>query len=232
MWEKGSIVIKDEGLLWGDSMGFWAGVTYWLLCILYDWIMSLRICWNHTVCWLLLADLVCYIFTVSVMINFLGAPCSLKELSFTSASLNRYRELPHTAQSTLLFLLLHLPYFKFWFLPEPDVPVLQWWFGKYELFILISMLLMSSQHSNGCFTSSCVCTCIDYTLCLFRMQISILNKQQLQRETPVDCWVSWSWCPDHILWFYAPFALIWLSYIVIEFFKAWKTNKLLQMWYH
>lgn len=68
--------------MWGHLVG----LTYWLL---YDLILSLCICSNHTVGWLLLAGLVCYIFTVSVIINFLAASCSLKELSFTSASLNR-----------------------------------------------------------------------------------------------------------------------------------------------
>lgn len=169
--------------MWGRLVG----LTYWLL---YDLILSLCICSNHAVCWLLLAGLVCYIFTVSVMINFLGASCSLKEPSFASASLNR-------AASCLIQLsLLHyftcfishiLPFilnvishfvlFSPTNLTESDVSVLQWFIGKYELFIWSSMLLRTAAlapRSNKLAPFFLtvrhvlhvlyVCTCIDYTL--------------------------------------------------------------------
>lgn len=163
------------------------GLTYWLL---YDLILSLHICSNHTVCWLLLAGLVCYIFTVSVMINFLGASCSLKEPSFTLASLNRTASC--RIQLSLLyyftcfishilpFILIVISHFVLFSPPnltESDVPVLQWFVGKYELFIWSSMLLRTFQ-------------------------------QLPQGETPVGCWTSRSLCP---LCEFRPFALIWLN---------------------
>lgn len=80
----------------------------------YDLILFLRVrgCSYHAVWGLLLAGLVSYIFTVSIMINFLGASGSLKEPSFKSATLNRDTSASYCSFH-FLFHLLYLPYFNF-----------------------------------------------------------------------------------------------------------------------
>lgn len=115
-------------------------------------------CSNNAICWLLWAGLVCYIFTVSVMINFLSPPCSLKQPSFTSPPLHRDRLLSQPAHALLLkahllnvslscSLFIYLNYFSshyhlvflfsafLTFLTEWNVPLLQHLLGEYELFI-------------------------------------------------------------------------------------------------
>ncbi len=66
------------------------GVSYWLLSILYDFYPVLMCMWvlkQIAICWLLWAGWVCYIFTVSVMINFFSPPHSLKQPSVLTRSL-------------------------------------------------------------------------------------------------------------------------------------------------
>lgn len=60
---------------------------------LIDFSVIVSGCSNTAICWLLWGGLVRYIFTVCVMINFLLPPCSLKQLSFKSPPLLRYRPL-------------------------------------------------------------------------------------------------------------------------------------------
>lgn len=66
------------------------GISFWLLSILYDFYPILVCLWvfkHNAICWLLWAGWFCYIFTVSVMINFFSPPHSLKQRSFTSPPL-------------------------------------------------------------------------------------------------------------------------------------------------
>lgn len=145
------------------------GVSYWLPSIPSSFASG---CSSNAICWLLWAGLVCYIFTVSVMINFLR---SLKQHIFKSTitktqtsasacSLSSFKSWTTKCFSSLftmfelLFLTLSFDLFFVFplflkFLTEWNVPLLLYLLGEYELFIYISMWLINWKSGN-CYISS------------------------------------------------------------------------------